>query len=153
MSWYNIGAFEKHGCSKSISFHVSNVHPRRLTWNLRMMVWKMIFLIQGCLLCSESKPWGHWSMWWWSTGTRGQRDWRCRWGVVIDRWHLGGYGIWVFHKQNLGLVKILRAIWVKLILGMLWYSRWWQLKYFFTPIWGRFPFWLIFFKCVGSTTN
>ena len=23
----------------------------------------------------------------------------------------------------------------------------------FTPTWGRFPIWLIFFRCVGSTTN
>ena len=35
------------------------------------------------------------------------------------------------------------------------YSRWWQLTYFvFSPlIWERFPFWLIFFRWVGSTTN
>ena len=25
--------------------------------------------------------------------------------------------------------------------------------FIFTPIWGRFPFWLIFFKGIGSTTN
>ena len=32
-------------------------------------------------------------------------------------------------------------------------TGWWQLKYFliFTPIWGRFPFWLIFFKGVENT--
>ena len=33
-------------------------------------------------------------------------------------------------------------------------SRWWfQIFFIFTPIWGRFPVWLIFFKWVGSTTN
>ena len=33
-------------------------------------------------------------------------------------------------------------------------TRWWfQAFFIFTPIWGRFPFWLIFFKGVGSTTN
>ena len=33
-------------------------------------------------------------------------------------------------------------------------SGWWfQIFFIFTPIWGRFPFWLIFFKWVGSTTN
>ena len=33
-------------------------------------------------------------------------------------------------------------------------SRWWfQFFFIFTPIWGRFPFWLIFFRLVGSTTN
>ena len=32
-------------------------------------------------------------------------------------------------------------------------SRWWfQICFMFTPIWGRFQFWLIFFKWVGSTT-
>ena len=30
---------------------------------------------------------------------------------------------------------------------------WFQIFFIFTPIWGRFPIWLIFFKWVGSTTN
>ena len=31
-------------------------------------------------------------------------------------------------------------------------SRWWfQRCFIFTPIWGRFPFWLIFFKWVETT--
>ena len=30
--------------------------------------------------------------------------------------------------------------------------RWFQICFMFTPIWGRFQFWLIFFKWVGSTT-
>ena len=32
-------------------------------------------------------------------------------------------------------------------------TGWWQLKYFviFTPLWGRFPFWLIFFRWVETT--
>ena len=25
-------------------------HPRKLTWNLKMMVWQMFFLLQGCIL-------------------------------------------------------------------------------------------------------
>ena len=33
-------------------------------------------------------------------------------------------------------------------------TRWWfQISFIFTPIWGRFPFWIIFSKWVGSTTN
>ena len=33
-------------------------------------------------------------------------------------------------------------------------SRWWfQILFIFTLLGGRFPFWLIFFKWVGSTTN
>ncbi len=32
--------------------------------------------------------------------------------------------------------------------------RWWfQIFFMFTPTWGRFPIWLIFFRWVGSTTN
>ena len=34
------------------------------------------------------------------------------------------------------------------------FSGWWfQTFFIFTPIWGRFPIWLIFFRWVGSTTN
>ena len=34
------------------------------------------------------------------------------------------------------------------------FSGWWfQILFIFTPIWRRFPFWLILFKGVGSTTN
>ena len=36
--------------------------------------------------------------------------------------------------------------------GLTYYSRWWfQIFFIFTPIWGRFPFWLIFFKWVETT--
>ena len=39
-------------------------------------------------------------------------------------------------------------------MNVLVYTRWWFRMFFiFTPIWGRFPFWLIFFRWVGSTTN
>ena len=31
-------------------FQVPGIHPRNLTWNLKIMVWKMIFLFQGCIL-------------------------------------------------------------------------------------------------------
>ena len=35
-----------------------------------------------------------------------------------------------------------------------WSSRWWfQIFFIFTPTWGRFPFWLIFFKWVESTNQ
>ncbi len=34
------------------------------------------------------------------------------------------------------------------------WSRWcFQIFFIFIPIWGRFPFWRIFFRWVGSTTN
>ena len=33
-------------------------------------------------------------------------------------------------------------------------SRWWfQIFFFFTPIWGRFPIWLIFFRWVETTNQ
>ena len=33
-------------------------------------------------------------------------------------------------------------------------TRWWfQILFIFTPIWGRFPFWLIFFKGVETTNE
>ena len=33
-------------------------------------------------------------------------------------------------------------------------SRWWfQIFFMFTPIWGRFPFWLIFFRWVETTNQ
>ena len=33
-------------------------------------------------------------------------------------------------------------------------ARWWfQICFIFTPIWGRFPFWLIFFKWVETTNQ
>ena len=37
----------------------------------------------------------------------------------------------------------------------MWYrSRWWfQIFFMFTPIWRRFPFWLIFFKWVETTNQ
>ena len=35
-----------------------------------------------------------------------------------------------------------------------WLSRWWfQIFFIFTPIWGRFPIWLIFFKGVETTNR
>ena len=35
-----------------------------------------------------------------------------------------------------------------------WLSRWWfQIFYIFIPTWGRFPFWLIFFKGVETTNQ
>ena len=30
--------------------NLPTIHPGRSTWNLKMMVWKMIFLFQGCIL-------------------------------------------------------------------------------------------------------
>ena len=38
--------------------------------------------------------------------------------------------------------------------GLLTFTRWWfQIFFMFTPIWGRFPIWLIFFKRVETTNQ
>ena len=38
-------------------------------------------------------------------------------------------------------------------LQKLWCTRWWfQICFIFTPIWGRFPIWLIFFRWVETTS-
>ena len=38
--------------------------------------------------------------------------------------------------------------------GLLTFTKWWfQIFFMFTPIWGRFPIWLIFFKRVESTNR
>ncbi len=38
--------------------------------------------------------------------------------------------------------------------GVQQFTRWWfQIFFMFTPIWGRFPFWLIFFKGVETTNS
>ena len=35
-----------------------------------------------------------------------------------------------------------------------WYSGWWfQIFFIFNPIWGRFPFWLIFFRWIETTNQ
>ena len=42
----------------------------------------------------------------------------------------------------------------KLIFPLPWLSRWWfQIFFIFTPSWGRFPIWLIFFRWRVETTN
>ena len=49
------------------------------------------------------------------------------------------------------VVKTIVSFWDGPFLGI---TRWWfQIFFMFTPIWGRFPIWLIFFRWVGSTTN
>ena len=40
--------FEKNQRKKSL--RKQQVHPRKLTWKLKMMVWKTMFLFQGCIL-------------------------------------------------------------------------------------------------------
>ena len=47
-----------------------------------------------------------------------------------------------------------RALFAEHISNCLSWSRWWfQIVIIFTPIWGRFPFWLIFFRWVETTNQ
>ena len=47
-----------------------------------------------------------------------------------------------------------RALFAEHISSCLSWSRWWfQIVIIFTPIWGRFPFWLIFFRWVETTNQ
>ena len=87
---------------------------------------------------------------------------------IINHWQ--GNAIW--HNQDL-IRKVIRAgqvffrgwngfktcsldppqFWFSMKHGEYIYSRWWfQTFFIFTPIWGRFPTWLIFFKWVETTT-
>ena len=38
--------------------NLPTIHPGRSTWNLKMVVWKMIFLFQGCILRFHVNFWG-----------------------------------------------------------------------------------------------
>ena len=72
---------------------------------------------------------------------------------------------WLVHKDSVSCFLILpnHTQPTKLIftqLGLLlvifcwWFSRWWfQTFFIFTPIWVRFPFWLIFFRWVETTNQ
>ena len=51
-----------------------------------------------------------------------------------------------------------RSVWLRVRVGPMgsrWYkSRWWFETFFiFTPIWGRFPMWLTFFRWVETTNQ
>ena len=79
-----------------------------------------------------------------------QYDFLKHWGALIIKvfliliffvtWH-----VWFFSYSNgqAGWKPISRCI-----------SRWWfQFFLVFTPIWGRFPFWLLFFRWVETTNK
>ncbi len=57
-----------------------------------------------------------------------------------------------FHFRNCGRTRVPRCHW-----GIVWNgykSRWWfQIVFIFIPIWGRCPFWLIFFRWVETTNQ
>ena len=65
---------------------------------------------------------------------------------------------WV-EKSGFGGIFFARLFWFTSQLGessdLYKDARWWQLKYFFmfSPIWGRCPIWLIFFRWVETTNK
>ena len=88
--------------------------------------WTSISNPPGVLECEQ--PWGvpHRKMAWWNTGVT---------------WPLG--------DRSWGSKK-----WLRFQNTVLYQARWWfQILSIFTPIWGRFPFWLIFFKWVETTNQ
>ena len=56
--------------------------------------------------------------------------------------------VWPFAAKHIMMSRFLRKMYPK------WSTSWWfQIFFTFTPTWGNDPFWLIFSKWVGSTTN
>ena len=102
-------------------------------------------------------------------------QWQCRWSwlrlfsqqifqVVPAQKH----EIWGVQNPSPVRVKSKNCYVILIVTGILsgfrmptwdywdvWYlARWWfQIFFIFTPIWGRFPFWLIFFKGVETTNQ
>ena len=70
-----------------------------------------------------------------------EHGWKCC-QVLIGKYIFPNGSGWVFFLLSC-------SVWG----GRIYTSWWFQICFIFTPIWGRFPFWLIFFKGVGSTTN
>ena len=88
------------------------------------------------------------------------KSWSRPW--TFKKWLSRGWsdldlGEWTYHeKKNLDIlvanfgfeVSPMLFVRVKKI------TRWWfQIFFIFTPIWGRFPFWLIFFRWVEPTNQ
>ena len=75
------------------------------------------------------------------------RSWHAFHRSRMVSWMLGKCGVSVqkFVKGSMAMATF-PEVW--------WFTRWWfQICFIFTLTWGRFPFWLIFFKWVSSTTN
>ena len=63
-------------------------------------------------------------------------------------------GLGLASKSQLMQSKILQSIWCDhMCFPFCFISRWFQIFFISTPIWGRFPFWLIFFRWVETTNQ
>ena len=109
----------------------SSAIPRNISIAHQMgnFEWMMILLFQRWdTLAVEVNMYTHvvWKI------VLGRRSWLVSKWLLSKRWHSKVFG---------GLHQDKKTIW------------WFQICFIFTPIWGRFPFWLIFFRWVGSTTS
>ena len=106
-------------------------------------------------------------------GARGEGcEWKpffvCTWSLFELSLVQNSYATWVSHwimiPQRSRLIPLVICFdgsctswfgdftmtsWLGNMNGTHWWSRWWfQIFFIFTPTWGRFPFWLIFFNWV-----
>ena len=109
-------------------------------------------------------PWNssHLKMHGWNTSTSFLLFFFSRYFHVLKLWvsgrvsfACGSVARWAVIKTPVWLVyfvdEILIPSYIAIIVSIT--RCWFQIFLMFTPIWGRFPFWLIFFRWVGSTTN
>ena len=81
---------------------------------------------------------------------RGLRDWANQW--MSRGWYR--YPIQSTIKNHLNGEIYSFLFTQRMMNDLLTFIRWWfQIFFMFTPIWGRFPIWLIFFKRVETTNQ
>ena len=107
-------------------------------------------------------PWNssHMKMHGWNTSTSFLLGFCFRYFHVLKLWvsgrvsfACGSVARWAVIKTPVWLVyfgdEIIIPSYIAIIVSI---TRWWfQIFFMFTPIWGRFPFWLIFFRWVETT--
>ena len=119
-----------------------------LTWNLKMMVSKKNLLFQGvdfqvpCAqlqVCIFTYIYHYKSTKWWQSSKEKPSKLPGGPGLEISLKNPQWFGCCVSFRKGYFATGI-------------WQSRWWfQTCFIFIPIWGRFPFWLIFFWWVENT--
>ena len=77
-------------------------------------------------------------------------------GLCVSVWSMADLfvGAWGMLWKNVSLHPVRMRKMIKFIVNNIIYTRWWfQIFLIFTPIWGRFPFWLMFFRWVETTNQ
>ena len=78
---------------------------------------------------------------WWVAG----RNQSSHWAVMLCRMHHTHTHIYIYTHSIFN-------IYIHIFIYTYWDTRWWfHFFSIFTPTWGRFPFWLIFFRWVETT--